>query len=774
MDDYHQVDERPVGEVLAQLLDHQPPQLHLIIASRQDPALPLARLRARQQLIELRAADLRFTFAESAEFLNRAMHLNLSLNDVRALESRTEGWAAGLQLAALSLQGRDDVAQRIADFAGSHRFVLDYLVNEVLGQQSGSVRDFLLQTSILERLCPSLCDAVTGRGDSLTVLAGLERANLFLVPLDDRRQWYRFHPLFAEVLQAQLHETRARDIAALHQRACAWFERNELAPEAVRHALAARDFDLAADLLEDIWLSMNVNHQSGLWMSWVTALPEDLVRARPGISVGYAWALLSAGRLEESEARLLNAERRLLDWTGDRTSGRLGAKPAACQDLQISIAAARAYRAMALGDLDGTRAHAGQALALSSCPDSLFRTRAMAMLGFAEYASGNLAEAEHQLLEFQNSMWQVHDLASAIGITFILADIKRVQGRLRDAIATYVQSLELADRLHAPAFLGASDLHRGLGELFCEQGDLDAAARHLAMAQRLGEQGALTGWPQRLYVARARLRELQGDPAGALTFLEEAERVVVRNPLPTRSIVALQARMLVRLGRWKDALHRMHARGLTPHDPPAYVHEFEYLVLARVLTARYGADPVEGERQDIVDLLDRLLTAASEGGRTGSVIEILVQQALTLQVCGDGLGALEALSRAVDLAEPEGYQRVFLDEGAAMRSRIRSLAQARGHPPGSYVCRLLAAFAQAVDRPRDCRLDWNTELPEPLSEREVEVLRLLRSDLSGPEIARRLVVSLNTFRTHTKSIFAKLGVNNRRAAVRRADEIHLV
>ncbi len=774
LDDYHQVDKPPVGDLLAQLLDHQPRSLHLIIASRQDPALPLARLRARHQLIELRAADLRFTFSESAEFLNRAMRLSLSSRDVRILERRTEGWAAGLQLAALSLQGRENATQRIADFAGSHRFVLDYLATEVLDQQPETVRDFLLQTSILERLCPSLCDAVTGRVDSQFHLSNLERANLFLDPLDDQRQWYRYHPLFAEVLQAQLRETRADDLPALHQRASAWFERHDRAPESIRHALAARDFARAADLLERVWLPMNVDHQSGLWLSWVTTLPEDLIRSRPVISVGYAWALLSAGRLEESEGRLLDGERGIFDQTREGTTDPAMVNPVARQDLRASIAAARAYRAMALGDLVSTRTHARQALDLSSDPDSLFRTRAMAMLGFAEYASGNLAESEHQLLAFQHCMWKIRDLASAIGITFMLADLKGSQGRLREAIATYVQSLELAERLRAPTFLGASDLHRGLGELLCEQGDLDGAARQLALAQQLGEQGALTGWHHRLGVARARLREAQGDLAGALTFLEEAERAYVRNPLPTRSIAALQARTLVRLGRWPDALRGLYARGLTPRDHPAYIREFEYLVLVRALTARYSADPVEGERHDVVALLDRLLAAASEGGRTGSVIEILVQQALTLHVFGDDSGALAALGRAIHLAEPEGYWRVFLDEGVAMRSLLRALVQERGHPPNSYGYRLLAAFDPSTNRSRASHDDPAHDLPEPLSEREVEVLRLLRSDLSGPEIARRLVVSLNTFRTHTKSIFAKLGVNNRRAAVRRADEIHLL
>lgn len=774
LDDYHQVDGPPVGELLAQLLEYQPRSLHLVMASRQDPALPLARLRARHQLIELRAADLRFTFFESAEFLNRAMHLNLSSKDVRALESRTEGWVAGLQLAALSLQGRENASQRIAEFAGSHRFVLDYLATEVLDQQPETVRDFLLQTSILERLCPSLCDAVTGRVDSQMQLTQLERANLFLEPLDDQRQWFRYHPLFAEVLQAQLRETRADDVSALHQRASAWFECHGRAPEAIRHALAARDVGRAADLLEGVWLSMNVDHQSGLWLSWVAALPEDLIRARPVISVGLAWALLGAGRLEESEVRLVDAERLVLDPSRAQSIGSVGVNPNDRQDLRTSIAAARAYRAMALGDLVGTRTQARQALDLSSDPDSLFRTRAMAMLGFAEYACGNLSEAEHQLLAFQDSMWRIQDLASAIGITFVLADLKGVQGRLRAAIAAYAQSLELAERLHAPAFLGASDLHRGLAELLCEQGDLEAAARHLSLAQQLGEQGALTGWPHRLGVARARLREAQGDLAGALTFLEEAERAYVRNPLPTRSVAALQARTLVRLGRWPDALRKMDAQGLTLRDQPTTLHEFEYLVFARVLTARSEADPVEAERHAVVALLGRLLAAASEGGRTGSMIEILVQQALTFHVFGDESGARAALGRAVHLAESEGYWRIFLDEGVPMRSLLRALVQERGRPPGSYAHRLLAALNASTNRPRVSPVEPPHQLPEPLSERELDVLRLLRSDLSGPEIARRLVVSLNTFRTHTKSIFAKLGVNNRRTAVRRADEIHLL
>lgn len=370
-------------------------------------------------------------------------------------------------------------------------------------------------------------------------------------------------------------------------------------------------------------------------------------------------------------------------------------------------------------------------------------------------------------------MWQANDVANAIGITFILADIKLAQGRLREAVSDYQQSLQLADRQGVPAFLGASDLYRGLSELLCEQSDLEEAAQYLLTARQLGEQSALTGWPHRLCMAQARIRESQGDLAGALVLLEQAERQYIRNPLPDRSVAALKARTWVRQGRLAEALAWAHTQNLSPNDDLSYLDEFGHLTLARVLIAQSQTDQADGALQAALGLLGRLLQAAEAGGRNGSMIEILILQALAYQAQGDQPGALAALEHALALAEPEGYMRVFLDEGEALRQLVETFSHNPTHPLCGYADKLLAAFRQPEMAPKSTISQQKTDLIEPLSERELEVLRLLRSDLSGPEIAQQLIVSLNTLRTHTKNIFNKLGVNNRRAAIRRGEELGL-
>jgi LuxR family maltose regulon positive regulatory protein len=780
LDDYHVIDSRSVDETLSFLVEHLPPQMHLVIATREDPHLPLARLRARGQLTELRAADLRFTPAEAVEFLNRMMGLNLSDGDVAALEARTEGWIAGLQLAALSMQGREDSARFIQAFTGSHRFVLDYLIEEVLECQPEHIRSFLLQTSILDRFCAPLCNAVTEREDSKETLDVLERSNLFLIPLDDQRQWYRYHHLFADVLQAHLMEAQPNRAFTLHQQASIWFEQNGLTADAIRHALAAHDFDRAANLIERVWLAMDISYQSATWLGWVKALPNELIRTRPVVSVGYGWALLSVGELEASEVRFRDAEQ-CLETAGkqlknssaktcpERSRRVVVVDEAEFRVLPASIAAARAYRALALGDISSTKMYARQALALDPEVNSIHHTQAVSLLGMAEYASGNLRAAEQEFIKFQAMMWQTNDIANAIGITFILANIKLVQGHLREAVNAYQQSLQLAASRGEPSFLGASDLHRGLSELLCEQAGLEAAAQHLRTARQLGEQGALTGWPHRLCVAQARTKESQGDLAGALVLLDEAERQYVRNPLPDRPIAALKARTWVRQGRLAEALSWVREQNLSPDDELNYLREFEHLTLARVLIAQYKTDQVEGDLHAAVGLLARLLQAAEEGERNGSVIEILILQSFAYQAQGDQRRALASLERALTLAEPEGYLRIFADEGEAMQLLFEKYLSNRDHPLSGYVERILAAFTQ----PAPPKNEKSEILVEALSDRELEVLKLLRSELSGPEIAEKLIVSPNTFRTHTRNIFNKLGVNNRRAAVRRAQELDL-
>ena len=780
LDDYHVIDSPPIDEVLTFFVDHLPPNLHLVIASREDPPLPLARLRVRGQLTELRAADLRFTPDEAADFLNRGMGLNLSAENVAALEARTEGWIAGLQLAAISMQGRLDVAGFIGSFTGSHRFVLDYLMEEVLRRQPERIRNFLLETSLLDRLNGSLCNALTDQTDGQTLLETLERGNLFVIPLDDQREWYRYHHLFAEVLQAHLKEAQADRVAEIHRRASVWFEQHDQPADAIRHALAAKDFDRAANLIERVWLAMDLSYQSAAWLMWAKALPDDLIRLHPVICLGYAWALLNGGELEASEVWLQAAERWLEPRAGSSPQ-MIIVDEAEFRSLPASIAGARAYRALALGDIAATKTYAHQTLALVSKDDRIRRTQATALLGMAEYASGDLEAAKHYLLDFQTMMWAINDLANAIGITFVLADIQLVQGRLRDVVNAYQQALQLAQQRGLQFFLGVSDLYRGLSEALCEQGEIEAAAQHLQTAQQLGERGALTGWPQRLNVAQARLKEVQGDVAGALALLDEAERQYVRSPLPDRPIAALKARVLLRQGRLTEARSWVRAQHLSPDDELSYRREFDHITLARVLIAEYKTDRSDDALQAALSLLQRLLQAAESGARIGSVIEILILQALAYQAQNDLPRALTALERALTLAESEGYVRLFVDEGEPMRllmADCRVLIEKQRHREGQnplrYVRKLLAAFPQSTTLPQSVVQNQKSEMVEPLSERELEVLKLLGTELSGPEIADKLNVSLNTLRTHTKNIYSKLGANNRRAAIRRAEELDLL
>ena len=811
LDDYHVIDAKPVDNALIFLLEHLPPQIQLVIATREDPHLPLARLRVRGQLTEVRVADLRFTHSEAAVFLNHVMGLDLSAESIAALEMRTEGWIAGLQMAALSIQGRADTASFIRAFAGSHHFVLDYLVEEVLQRQPERVRTFLLQTSILDRLCGPLCDAVcfgmaetssssteravrvgkvetssSSTGTAVTVeedgkemLEVLERGNLFVVPLDDKREWYRYHHLFADVLQAHLMEEQPDQVAALHRRASERYGQNGSPADAVRHALAAEDFERAASLVELAWPAMDKSFKSAAWLGWAKALPDELVCARPVLSADYAWALLNEGELAAGEARLRDAER-WLDATPDlgeqseAPSGETGAERSRravvvdeeqFRSLPVTIASARAYYAQARGDVRGTVKYAGRALALLPEGDHFARGRAAVLLGLAHWTSGELEEAHRAFTDAMASFRMAGNILFAISFTFILADIRRAQGRLHEALRACEQSLLLAAGQGESVLPGTADLHLGLSELYLEQGDMEAARQHLATRVRLGEQSEVYQW--RLCVAQARMKEVRGDLDGALDLLREAESLYCRNPIPdVRPMAALKTRVWVAQGRLTDALGWARERGLSVDDELSYLLEFEHVTLARVLIAQYKSDRVERSIQEAMGLLERLLKAAEEGGRTGSVIEILVLQALAHHATGDTPAALVSLERALVLAEPEGYVRIFVDEGPPMAALLGEAAIPGAAP--NYVNQLRAACGKAENRTTVTQL-----LIEPLSERELEVLRLLGTELTGPEIARELVVSLNTIRTHTKNIYSKLGVNNRRAAVRRAEELDL-
>jgi len=792
LDDYHVIDSRVVDEALTFLVEHLPPQMHLVITTREDPALPIPRLRARRQLIELRAADLRFTPSEAAEFLNQVMELNLPAEDIAALEARTEGWIAGLQLAALSMRGHQDVSGFIRAFAGDNRYIVDYLMEEVLQRQPEALRSFLLQTSILERLHGPLCDAITGKVDSRARLEELQRGNFFIIPLDDKHHWYRYHHLFADVLHMHLMTEQPEQVPALHRRASVWYEQNGSAADAIRHALAGEDFERAAGLIELAGPAMHRSRQEAMLLGWLKALPEELFRARPVLSISYVGTVMSNGSVEGVETRLRDAERWLdtmadIRERPDTTRDPSGAETRPEQSRRMvvvneeefrrlpgAVAMYRAGLALARGDMPETVRYARRVFDLVPEEDHLGRGAAAALMGLAFWTDGDLEAGYRLFAEGMAQLQKAGNISDAVGGVLALADIRITQGRLHDAMRTYERALQLARENGTPALRGTADMYVGMSELEREYNDLHAATQHLLKSK---EQGEHTGFPQHPYrwrVAMARMREAQGDLDGALALLDEAEPLYVSDFFPNvHPIAALKTRIWIAQGRLQAALDWAREHGLSAADDLNYLREFEHITLARILLAQSKSDHTDNSIDQASRLLERLLKAAEAGGRTGSAIEILVLQALAHQLQGDVPAALPPLERALTLAEPEGYVRIFLDEGSPMAGLLREAA-AHGILP-DYTGKLLGTFEEEGQSSEGgSPLPASQPLIEPLSQRELDVLRLFRTELSGPEIARELVIGLSTVRTHTKSIYSKLGVNSRRAAVRRAEELGLI
>ena len=777
LDDYHVIEAEPVHRTIAYLLDHLPSQMHVVIATRSDPPLPLARLRGSGELTELRAADLRFAPDEAAAFLNEVMGLGLAAADVAALERRTEGWVAGLQLAALSMQGREDVPGFVRAFAGDDRYVVDYLVEEVLRRQPPHIRSFLLQTSILDRLSGPLCDAVTGREDSRELLASLERANLFVVPLDDKRRWCRYHQLFADALRVHVAEEQPDQIPILHRRASEWCERNGQPSAAVHHALAAEDFGRAAGLVELAGRAMLTGRQDDAFLGWLKALPDELVRTRPVLSVYSALALVSVDP-EAAEDRLRDAER-LLDMTAqvsERPEGvaveRVVHDDEGFRSLPGTVAIVRAYRAGALGDVPGMVHYARRAWELLPERDYLWRGGAGGLLALAHWTSGDLEAAYTAFRDAWASLRMTGDITQEIGGALVLGDIRRAQGRLREAARLYEQALQRAACQGRALPPSAADMYVGLSELRYEHGDLEGASQYLKRSKELSEHGGISEHRHRWHVAMARIKEARGDVDGALDLLDEAERLYVRSPAPdVRPRAALKTRVWVRQGRLAEALGWVRDRGVSSDDDLSYLREFEHITLARVLIARYRRDQGESSLREAMALLERLRNAAEAGERTGSLIEILALQALAHAAQGDAPRALAPLERALTLAQSEGYVRIFVDEGQAMRTLLRHAA-ARGIA-GSYTQELLAAFDEAA-QPAYAAAQAAAGLAEPLTRREGEILRLIATGMRNQEIADQLFISLATVKRHIANAYRKLGVSHRTEAVARANELNLL
>jgi LuxR family maltose regulon positive regulatory protein len=779
LDDYHLIEAPPVHQSVTFLLDRLPPALRLVVASRADPPLPLARLRARGQLAELRAADLRFSLGETAAFLREATGLDLSAASVATLQDRTEGWAAGVQLAALSLQGNADPARFVATFAGSHRYVLDYLTEEVLARQPEPLVDFLLETSMLERLSGALCDAVTGRTDSQQVLEAVERANLFVVPLDDVRGWWRYHHLFADLLRARLAHERPERVPELHRAAAAWHEAHGFADEAVRHALAANEVGWAARMVE-LHVEMLLRRSEGATLGrWLSALPAEAVRARARLCLAQAVAAVVRSRPEAVEPVLADAERAYTATGDEPHEPSVGRSLSVLANVPASIAFLRAELARLRGDAAGAVARDQQALAHLGERDWLLRSMVAWNLAVADWLRGRLRQAEHALAGVVAERRAAGEGFLAMLVGYDLGQVQLAQGRLGAALGSYQQWVEIAAEAGPePPHIGMA--HVGLAEVLYERDELTAAQQHATEGVALCRQLALTQPLATGLGMLARIRRAQGDAAGALEAIGQADRVelspqvvALLNPVPV-----WEARLLLADDEVDEAAHWAEARGLRADDQPSYPLESGYLVLARVLLAAREPDRALG-------LLARLYAQAAAEGRTASVIEVRALQALAHAAGGDRTASLTALAEALALASPEGYVRVFVDEGAPMARLLGRFAtalragevSALGEVPQHYLDRLARAFQPgAAGIATRTRRDTAAVagLVEPLSDRELQVLGLLAAGRSNQQIADELVVVVDTVKKHVGHILDKLGAANRTQAVARARALGLL
>src|SRR6266508_1726576 len=767
IDNYHLIESQAVHDSLTFLLDHLSPGMHVVISSRSDPPIPLARFRARGQLAELRAADLRFTLEESAALLQGIWGLNLPEESIAALEERTEGWVTGLQFAALSLRVSPDAARFIQGFKGSHRYVLDYLTEEVLEQQPDDVRSFLLETSILEQLSGPLCDALTGRHDGQEVLEYLERANLFLVPLDEERHWYRYHHLFADLLLARLQSIDPQRVPELHRKAAAWYEEYGLISDAVRHALTAGEAVWAARLVEQHSEEILRRGEGETLRGWLAALPQDVVRSRPRLALAQVIAAFNAGHLHAAEPLLKDAEQALATGLSEPYEPSIGKEMSMLVNVPVSIALLRASLATLQGDAERTTELVRWAQAHLHEDEQGPRISVRWNLAQADWMRGHLPEAERAFIHIVDEGRESGQLHLMLTAGSILGRIQRAQGRLEAAFRTYQEGLEFAARTGPTVVLSAAVAHVGMAEVLYERNQLDQALHHAGEGIFLGQQLTSTQALASGLATMAWIRQALRDPVGAQEAMDEAYQVMLPaevvslfNPVP-----AEWARLLLAQGDVREAARWVEERGLEQEGEPSYAREREYLVLARTLLGRNQHDRA-------LTLLERLESAAKAQTRMGSVIQIQVLQALGFQAAGKADQAMKAMAQTLMQAEPEGYLRTFIDEGPAMAALLHR-ALSRGVTT-EYTSMVLAAFPSVNQETHPSSSSVTFGFNEPLSERELEVLRLLATGSSNEEIARELSIALTTARKHVSNIIRKLGVNNRTQAVSRGRDLGLL
>ena len=762
LDDYHLVDAKPIHDLMAFLLENLPAQMHVIIATRSDPPLPpLARLRSQNQLTELRAADLSFSADETANLFNQNLDLQLSTRDIQLLETQTEGWVAGLQLAGLSLQGRKDPSDFIKGFKGDNRYIADYLTEEVLNRQPGHLRNFMLQTSILGRLCGSLCDAVTQQENSQQVLTTLEKANLFVIPLDDERCWYRYHHLFADLLEQRLRTSPGDLVPELHRRASRWFAQNDFKNEAVDHAFAARDYGRSVQLIEEIAeIDWDRARESRL-LGWFKKLPDETIDASPKLCIFYARELFKSGYLDEAEKRLQAAEQMLNSPSISELNK---------EGLQGRVAVIRAYISTRTGDLSGTIDFASQALKLLPQRDLNWRSVAATLLGMG-YGSGRLVEQQHafgEAMEISKAAGNIyyHIFAgSCLGSTMVH------RGKLKEAKDFSRQMLNLAiENSIEQTGIGGS-LYGNLGLILCEWGDFDEGIRLINKGIELSELGRDPVIVAVCQISLLRAFMYQMDLTGALKLMENINERAGNFVLPpwiTNIISALNVFFWLGGGNLNAALQWAKERGLSIDDKVNDLRELEYVAQAHIHIAQNKLDEAD-------QLLRRLIDNATAAGRVYMLIEMRLLRILIFTLKADTAAALAELKLALALGERGGFIMIFASKGKPLANLLEEIVavKKREHDATkdgfslSYAKKILSAIKAGTPPKIDALLD-------PISDRELEVLHLIAAGLSNREIADKLFISLNTVKTHTKNINSKLDVNSRIKAVARAKELGLL
>ena len=776
LDDYHLIESKEIHQALIFLLENLPPQLHLVIATRQDPHLSLGRLRARNQLTELRAADLRFTFSEAADFLNQVMGLNLSSGDIAELETRTEGWIAGLQLAAISMQGRKDHTGFIKSFTGGHRLVLDFLIEEVLGQQPESIQNFLLQTAILDRMTGSLCDALTCQENGQETLEMLDRANLFIVPLDEERRWYRYHHLFGDLLRQRLRQTQAEQLKELHDKASEWYKQNGLIDQAIEHALKSKDFDQAAYLIQSQIDMLWQRGEHGKLRRWVQALPEKLLLTEPQLGLIHAYYLHTIGEYTSAE-QLLQRIEQILDphGNGDDVIPSLEYKHLLEIErlkLRGRLSSIRALIYSFDGNVKGIIKQANRALEYLPEQDLTWRNFSGFALGDAHSYLGDMAASYDARFTTLRACEAEGNIFYIILAALKLATTLREQGELYRTRDLCNDQVRLAEKNNLAEINIVGCIRTILGEV----NDLERAIQHARQGVKIAEGGQNLVFLSMSYLYLMRVFFSKKDLAGAKEVFDKVLRLEREMTIPiwlSSQMAAWQAKFwllqddLEAVSNWADKREILVYDDQHTHEGIDHLSMIDHIVYARVLIA-------QDRMEETIQLLRHLYKTAERSGRISRSIEIRMLQALAYHSTGQTEQAMESFEHVLNLAEPKGFIRIFVDEGQPMTSLLYE-ALSRGIKP-EYVQRLLAAFPitkQEEDASTKHQVD-QTGLIEPLSDREIEVLQLIAKGLTNQEISNKLFLSMHTVKTHTRNIYSKLGAHHRAEAVAKARDFGIL